>query len=155
MDLTKAEKDYLIKEISLELGAKFDGSHKNLIVPKCPHCGKENKFGIYVGKETERKKPFMSHCFSCGFSTTTLEGLLETIGRPDLMVSPTADLEAKLDVQLLFRIDGEEEIDDSLSIIELPECYKRCYTNSYLKSRGFTFDDYEYFPVGTTRGLNF
>ena len=63
MDLTKAEKDYLIKEISLELGAKFDGSHKNLIVPKCPHCGKENKFGIYVGKETERKKPFMSHCF--------------------------------------------------------------------------------------------
>ena len=31
MDLTKAEKDYLIKEISLELGAKFDGSHKNLI----------------------------------------------------------------------------------------------------------------------------
>ena len=54
MDLTKAEKDYLIKEISLELGAKFDGSHKNLIVPKCPHCGKENKYGIYVGKETER-----------------------------------------------------------------------------------------------------
>lgn len=29
------------------------------------------------------------------------------------------------------------------------------YAASYLKGRGFTFDDYEFFPVGTTRGLNF
>ncbi len=64
MDLTKAEKDYLVKEISLELGAKFDGSHKNLIVPKCPHCGKENKFGIYVGKKKRNGKSRLCHIVS-------------------------------------------------------------------------------------------
>ena len=40
-------------------------------------------------------------------------------------------------------------------MVELPDFYRRCFTHPYLKSRGFTFDDYEYFPVGTTRGLNF
>ena len=49
----------------------------------------------------------------------------------------------------------EDEIDDELSIVEMPEGWKRCFRNSYLHSRGFTLDDYEYFPVGTTRGLNF
>lgn len=156
-DLTKAERNLLIQELIAELGAKPDGSGKNLIVSKCPNCGKENgKYGIYIGKETEKKKPFMSHCFSCGFSTLTLEQLLVTIGRPDLIIAPTADLDAKLDTQLLFRLnDDDEEIDDSLSIITPPECFKRCYSNSYLKSRGFTYDDYDRFPVGTTRGLNF
>lgn len=156
-DLTKAERNLLIQELIAELGAKPDGSGKNLIVSKCPNCGKENgKYGIYIGKETEKKKPFMSHCFSCGFSTLTLEQLLVTIGRPDLIIAPTADLDAKLDTQLLFRLnDDEEEIDDSLSIITPPECFRRCYSNSYLKSRGFTYDDYDRFPVGTTRGINF
>lgn len=156
-DLTKAERNLLIQELIVELGAKPDGSGKNLIVSKCPNCGKENgKYGIYIGKETEKKKPFMSHCFSCGFSTLTLEQLLVTIGRPDLIIAPTADLDAKLDTQLLFRLnDDDEEIDDSLSIITPPECFRRCYSNSYLKSRGFTYDDYDRFPVGTTRGLNF
>ena len=156
-NLTKEEKNSLIQELSIELDAKPDGSGKNLIVPKCPHCGKENgKYGIYIGQETEKKKPFMSHCFSCGYTTLTLEQLLNGIGRPDLIITSTTDLEAKLDTNLLFRLDeNEDEIDDSLDIIELPDCYKRCYTNAYLKSRGFTFDDYDYFPCGTTRDLNF
>lgn len=155
-DLTKSEKKYLIQELSVELGAKPDGGNKNLIVPKCPNCGKENKYGIYIGKETERKKPFMSHCFSCGYSTLTLDQLLTNIGRPDLIITPVADLGAQLNVDLLFQLnEDDDEIDDSLDIIALPECYKRCYSNPYLKSRGFNYDDYEYFQCGTTRGLNF
>lgn len=67
-DLTKAERNLLIQELIAELGAKPDGSGKNLIVSKCPNCGKENgKYGIYIGKETEKKKPFMSHCFHVVF----------------------------------------------------------------------------------------
>lgn len=97
----------------------------------------------------------MSHCFSCGCSTYTLEGLLEFIGRQDLKVAPTTDLDARLDTNLLFPLEEGEEIDDTLDVTGLPDFYRRCFTHPYLKSRGFTFDDYEYFQVGTTRGLNF
>ena len=154
MGLSKKETDFLINEISRELGAKRDGGGKNLIAD-CPFCSKNGKFGVYIGKETERKKPFMSHCFSCGNSTYSLDRLLEVIGRPDLMVSETVSLDTKLETNLLFPLSVEEEIDDDLCIVELPDFYKRCFSNDYLKSRGFVYDDYEYFPVGTTGRLNF
>ena len=86
MVLSSNDREFLIREITKELDAKADGAGKNLIA-RCPRCGKEGKYGIYVGKETQRKKPFMSHCFSCGCSTYTLEALLDFIGRPDLMVA--------------------------------------------------------------------
>lgn len=155
MALSKEEKDYLIREISRELDAKPDGAGKNLI-SKCPFCGKEKKFGVYIGKATSRKKPFMAHCFSCMHSTYTLEQLLESIARTDLIITPTVDLDTKLDDTLLFLLDKEEEeIDDTLGIIELPNFYQRCFTNNYLRSRGFTYDDFDYFPVGTTHKLNY
>ena len=154
MALSRQETDFLVEEISRHLGAKRDGAGKNLIA-RCPYCGKEGKFGVYIGKETLRKKPFMSHCFSCGRSTQTLEKLLEEIGRPDLMVTPTADLTTPLDTNLLFPLDMEEEVDDTLGIVELPDFYTRVYTHPYLKSRGFCYDDYDYFEVGTTGKLNF
>lgn len=154
MEFLRIETDFLIAEISRELGAKRDGGNKNLIA-RCPFCGKEGKYGIYIGKQTPRRKPFMSHCFSCGRSTQTLETLLEAIGRPDLMITPTVDLSAPLDSNLLFPLETEDEIDDSLGIVELPDFYTRCFTHPYLKSRGFVYDDYEYFPVGTTGRLNF
>lgn len=154
MALSQRDTEFLVRELAKELDAKPDGAGKNLIA-RCPRCGKEGKYGVYIGKETQRKKPFMSHCFSCGRSTYSLEGLLDFIGRQDLMVAPTTDIDAKLSTSLLFPLEEGEEIDDALGIVELPEFYRRCFTNPYLKSRGFTFDDYEYFPVGTTRGMNF
>ena len=154
MTLSKVDKDFLIREIGRELKAKMDGAGRNLI-SQCPHCGKEGKFGIYIGAETERKKAFMSHCFSCGYSSYTLEQLLYDIGRSDLYIAPVADLEARLDSSLLFPLDKEEEIDDLLDIVELPDFYKRCFTHPYLKKRGFVYDDYEYFPVGSTGRLNY
>lgn len=154
MTLSKEERDILISEISKELSAKKDGGNKNLIC-RCPFCKKEGKFGIYIGKETERKKPFMSHCFSCGCSTLTLEQLLSTINRMDLMVTKVSDLDSKLDTTLLFPLVIDDEIDDVLGIVELPDFYKRCFIHPYLKSRGFVFDDYEYFEVGSTGRLNF
>ena len=152
--LSKKETEFLITEISRELGAKRDGGNKNLI-SSCPFCKKDGKFGVYIGKETGQKKLFMSNCFSCGASTHTLEQLLETIGRMDLSAAPVADLNAKLDTTVLFPLGTEDEIDDSLGIVELPDFYKRSFSNNYLKSRGFVYDDYDYFPVGTTGRLNF
>lgn len=154
MVLSKQETDFLIEEIARHLGAKRDGGNKNLIA-RCPYCGKEGKFGVYIGKETTRKKPFMGHCFSCGRSTLTLDKLLEEIGRPDLMVTPTVDLSAPLEPNLLFPLDVEEEVDDTLGVVELPDFYKRVYTHPYLQGRGFCYDDYDYFEVGTTGKLNF
>lgn len=157
MDLSKEEKNYLIRELEIELHAKLDGSGKNLIVPECIWCGKTGgKMGIYVGKETEHKKPFMAHCFKCGHSTHTLKELLSDIGRLDLMIEDTFDLDGGKSLDSFsFMVSDEKEIDDSLCVVNMPEAYKRTYFNRYLKSRGFTEEDYEYFPTGTTHNLNF
>lgn len=155
MELSKSEQEFLIAEISRELGAKRDGSGKNLITLQCPVCGKGGgKYGVYIGRETTRKKTFMSHCFSCGYSTRTLEQLLEVIGRLDLMIAPTADVETPLENVLLLKADEPEEIDDELCTVELPDFFKRTFRHPYLQGRGFCFDDYEYFPVGCTGRLN-
>lgn len=156
MYLSKDEKNHLIQELQIELGAKLDGSGKNLIVETCPYCGKGGgRFGIYVGAETASKKLFMSHCFKCGHSTQTLDQLLQDIGRTDLMVTETFDLNGG-DVSNAFSfLDDDKEIDDNLSVVDMPEDWKRTYHNKYLRKRGFIDDDYEFFPVGTTRGLNF
>ena len=154
MELSVQERQYLVSEIVRETGAKRDGGGKNLIVPHCPFCGKTGgKFGIYIGAQTARRTPFMAHCFSCGASTRTLEQLLEALGRMDLMVTPTADLAAPLENLLLVPFE-QSEIDDVLTGVELPDFYKRTFRHPYLHGRGFGFDDYEYFPVGTTGKLN-
>lgn len=154
MELSTKETEYMVAEIQAALGAKLDGGGKNLIA-RCPYCGKDGKYGVYIGRETDRKKPFMAHCFSCGNSTQDLNQTLEAIGRPDLIVTKTAELGATLDSSLLFPLTEQEEIDDLLGIVELPEFYRRTFSHPYLKGRGFTFDDYEFFPVGSTGKLNF
>ena len=154
MELSVQEYQYLVSEITRETGAKRDGSGKNLIVPRCPFCGKSGgKFGIYIGKATAHRRPFMAHCFSCGASPRPLEQLLAAIGRMDLMVLQTADIAAPLNLHLLEK-DEAEEIDDELVPVELPDFYKRTFRHPYLQRRGFCFDDYEYFPVGITGRLN-
>ena len=106
MELSVQEYQYLVSEITRETGAKRDGSGKNLIVPRCPFCGKSGgKFGIYIGKATAHRRPFMAHCFSCGASTRTLEQLLAAIGRMDLMVLQTADIAAPLNLHLLETVE--------------------------------------------------
>ncbi|MGL5690383.1 MAG: toprim domain-containing protein [Bacteroidales bacterium] len=156
MILTKNEINTLIQELKVELKAKLDGSEKNLIAQNCPYCGKAGKFGVYIGKETERKKLFSSNCFSCGKSHRDINSLLIDLGRPDLVFNQTADITSELETTTMFKLgDDEEEIDDELREIDLPEGYKRCFKNPYLKSRGFDFDDFDFFPCGTTRGCNF
>lgn len=153
MYISREDREFLIQELSVELHAKPDGGRKNLIVPVCPYCGHTGgKFGIFIGQETAKKKLFMSHCFSCGHTTTDINQLLDDIGRSDLKIQETASFG---ELQVPQFVSLEEEIDDELNVVEMPEGWKRCYKNAYLKSRGFTFDDFDYFPVGTTRGLNF
>lgn len=154
MHISREDRETLIKELMIELHAKPDGGNKNLIVPRCPYCGKEGgKFGIYIGRETEKKKLFMSHCFSCGHTTKDINQLLDDIGRSDLKIVDTVSFQP-LEIPQFFSIE-EDEIDDELAVVMMPEGWKRCYRNSYLNQRGFDIDDYDYFPVGTTRGLNF
>lgn len=155
MYLDKEEIKHIVDELTIELHAKKDGSGKNLIVEHCPYCGHAGgKYGIYIGKDIGRKKMFMAHCFSCGHSTTTLEQLLSDIGRLDLMVAETFNFNDNQPINGFSFLD-DEEIDDSLSVVKMPEGWKRTYHNKYLQSRGFIEEDYEFFPVGTTRGLNF
>ena len=153
MNITTEEYGSLVAELRAELRAKTDGGGKNLIA-RCPVCGKEGKFGVYIGRETARKRPFMAHCFSCGYSAPTLSRLLETLGRMDLLPAETATPGAPLE-NLLFPLEeAGEEVDDALDIVALPEVWRRTFTHPYLQGRGFTYDDYDRFPVGTTHGLN-
>lgn len=155
MELSKQQADNIIRELTITLKARMDGGHKNLIASVCPFCGKSEKFGVYIGKETERKKRFMSNCFSCGKRMATLNDLLVAIERQDLIPEETTDLSAPLENTLLKLEDDEEEIDDTLAVIELPDFYRRVYHHPYLFKRGFDTYDYEFFEVGTTRNLNF
>ena len=108
MFIDRETKEYLIKELEFELHAKLDGGRKNLIVPTCPYCGKQGgKFGIFVGAETEKKKLFMSHCFSCGHTTKDINQLLDDIGRPDLKVEETASF-SPLEVPEFFGVEEDE-----------------------------------------------
>ncbi len=150
--ITTKDRDLIIRELANELSAQLDGTHKNLICD-CPFCGKSKKYGIYIGTPTERKPLLASHCFSCGKSHRDINRLLLEIGRGDLVITSTVELDAPLE-NLLFPIDKEEEIEDDLVVVELPDFYRRIFTHSYLKGRGFEFDDFEYFPVGITKGLN-
>lgn len=154
MFITREDRDYIIRELTQELHGRLDGSRKNLLAPTCPVCGKGGyKWAVYVGPDTNTKKTFMSHCFKCGSSTTTLDQLLDLVGRPDLKIEETASFKP-LEIPDFLKLE-DDEIDDELIAVDMPEGWKRCYRNQYLKSRGFDADDYEYFPVGTTRGLNF
>ena len=65
MELSVQEQQYLVSEIVRETGAKCDGGGKNLLVPRCPFCGKTGgKFGIYIGPQTARRTPFIAHSLS-------------------------------------------------------------------------------------------
>lgn len=154
MYINREEREWLIKELLMETGGRIDGSGKNIIVPVCPSCGKSGgKFGIYIGQETKNKTLFMSHCFKCGHTTKTLEQLLDLLNRPDLKIEEKASF-APLEIPDFFQL-YDDEIDDELVEVTMPDGWKQTSRNSYLKQRGFTVDDFVYFPVGTTRGLNF
>ncbi len=92
----------------------------------------------------------MSNCYHCNRRYGSLKDTLKALGREDLIPKETAELDdSETDISALF----EESLDDKLVTISMPKGYKRTYKNSYLKSRGWVMDDYEYFPVGTNRGI--
>lgn len=154
MELTPELRQVIIDDLLNTYDCKKDGGGKNIIFSKCPFCGHAGyKYGIYIGAESKYKTFGSSNCFSCNRKYRDLEGTLHSLDRDDLLPTETADLDDDLTDDLEF--DNEDDVDDSLQEIEMPKGYKRCFKNPYLKSRGFLADDYEYFPCGTTRGINF
>lgn len=151
MELSVADKKTIIEDIILEYDGKLDGGRKNILIPECPFCGHGGfKYGIYVGKESSKYKVWgSSHCFHCNRSFRTLRETLEALNHSDWIPKETTDIQK----QALITLD-DDDIDDHLETIEMPEGYKRTLKNCYLKSRGFLPDDYQYFPCGTTRGMN-
>ncbi|WP_190311570.1 toprim domain-containing protein [Prevotella sp. MGM2] len=91
----------------------------------------------------------MSNCYHCNRRFGSLKETLKALGREDLIPTETAELDDDTDISAMF----DDEIDDDLVEITMPRGYKRCYKNTYLKSRGWITDDYEYFPVGTNRAI--
>jgi len=152
MQISEEQKELIIRELCAELDGRLDGGHKNIVVPVCPFCGKKGgKFGIYVGKN--EKKLFWSHCFHCGYTQKNFNKFLKDIGRMDLEIKETADLDMDIDGdEIDFMSDEEDDIE--LVEVKMPDGWKRTFKNKYLKSRGFIAELCDKFPVGTTRGLN-
>lgn len=151
MELMLNEKE-LIQDILYDFNGKLDGGRKNILFPECPFCHHPGyKFGIYIGKTKSNGKQFgSSHCFCCNRSFRNLKDTLMGLGKEELIPEETTDLGEVIRPLSLF----DDEIDDELVKIKMPDGYKRTYKNAYLKSRGFSADDYSYFPCGTTRGMN-
>ena len=153
MILTDDEKCEIRDEILNDVDGRMDGSRRNILVPECPYCGCGNyKFGIYVGLDSGRKTFGSSHCFKCGKSYRTLRDTLYAINRTDLIPKEVEVLNERISVELNLFDDDEMDID--LVDVTMPDGYKRCYRNEYLKYRGFAADDYEYFECGTNRGMD-
>ena len=151
--MDKNEIKVLINELLDETHGKLDGGHKNIIAD-CPWCGKKGKFGIRIKADQGNRRQFASHCFSCGRSTRTIEDLCDLLNRPDL--KPHRNIREDIAIREESGLeDMEDELDDSLVEVQMPDGYKRTFKNRYLKSRNFTDADYRHFEVGTTRGLNF
>lgn len=152
---SKDDEELIIEELKIELKGKIDGGRKN-IISTCPYCDKPDKFGVYIGKEYGRKKKFASNCFSCGAGSRELTPLLKHLNRLDILPSATADITSDFTPKKLLSRGGEEdEIDDEIFIVDLPEEYERTYESGYLEERGFEDRDYEYFPVGMSEYFKF
>jgi len=151
--ISDQDKRLLIEELTVEVDGKLDGGRKNIVARACPHCGKTGgKYAIYVGPDVGKKRFGMSNCFSCGSRYSSLNATLESLGRTDLKFKETIDLYDDITDELnLFE---DDEIDDELIEVEMPDGWKRVFRNDYLKSRHWRMEDYDMFPVGTTRGLN-
>lgn len=103
-----------------------------------------------VGNNVGKKRFGMSNCYHCNRRFGSLKETLKALDREDLIPAETAVLDdSETDISAML----DDEIDDDLVEITMPRGYKRCYKNSYLKSRGWEVDDYEYFPVGTNRSI--
>ena len=152
MNLTPELRHSITEELLFDLDAKMDGGRKNLLVRHCPFCNHDNfKYAIYIGSNVGRKTFGASNCFHCNRRFRTLKETLTALGREDLIPLETTELDddSFTDISAMF----EDEIDDELREVEMPRGYKRCFRNQYLKSRGWNADDFEYFPVGTNRGI--
>ena len=151
MNISDELRHSIAVELLNDLQGRTDGRGYNILVEECPVCHKTGyKFGIYIGPNTSRKSFGSSHCFKCGKNCRGIAETLKLFGREDLMPVETTSLEGKL-----LTITLDDEIDDELEEIEMPHGYKRCYSDKYLKSRGFSFYDYEYFECGTNRKMDY
>ena len=152
MNITIEDGRDIAETLRAEFNGKYDGGRRNLLLPSCPWCGHTGyKYGIYIGQDKPMKQFGSSHCFYCANSCRSLKKTLELLERPELLPKETEDIEEDVSPELkLF----ENEIDDETVPVEMPKGYKRTYKNWYTKSRGWRSDDYEYFEVGTNRGMD-
>ena len=150
VEISEEKKDIIIRELCAELNGRVDGGGKNIVVPVCPYCGKKGgKFGICL----KDSKLFWTHCFSCGHTTKNFNDFIKDIGRIDLEIKETTELEFESDDDFGSLEDDEES--NELVEVEMPDKWKRVFKNRYLKKRGFIMELYDMFPVGTTRGMNY
>jgi DNA primase len=124
---------------------KLDGRRRN-VVCDCAYCGKSQKMGISLVKESN---PWQ--CFSCGERGTAWK-LCNNAGRLDL-IQEFFDVDEDVENPLL-QIE-EEELDLELEEVELPPQTKRVLQDAYLDKRGWWEESYMDFPVYKSKNFKY
>lgn len=130
---------------SLFNNSQLDSRGENLYAD-CPYCG-HREFGISL-KDNHRWGCFRGN--KCGERGNIFK-LLEKLGRKDLFKHRDKDVPVfqKLKNQFIL----SEEISLEMPDIYPPLGFYRVYEDEYLKSRGFTEEDFYTYNVGYTNDL--
>jgi len=111
----------------------------------CPFCGKgDYHFAIIFSKKISSFK-----CQKCK-EHGTLWKLLRKVKRLDLL-DATKTVNQSLFLQNKLVFEEKLDIDYSLPCKAVPLGFNRSHGNKYLKSRGFTKEQFKLFHVGTTK----
>ena len=128
-----------------DLLSNINKGPKNHLISDCPICGKERHF--YFNVITQRWD-----CKKCGKAGDIIY-LLSLLGKLGLIrrfVDVTKELQNKI-VNLLEETSKElTEEDLILPKVRMPIGFEEVSNHNYLKSRGFSEEDYKRYPVGVT-----
>lgn len=114
------------------------------VVGTCPYCEKEDHFGISIHKDGNPWR-----CLKCGRSGKKIYGLLKHIGKSDL-IHGKRDVVHSKPIKININIPKSEKLNVYLPKKSLPLGWKRIFSDSYLDSRGFLKEDYNFYKVGRT-----
>lgn len=145
--------DEIVKEVLVNVSVNGRGTH---FVAQCPYCERDDH--LYVQKETTRRNSrgenvsFMWECKRCG-ENGKIRKLLSKLGKLHL-VALGKDLDTTLPLENKIIRDQIDRIVDTEAPIKTPPLgWRRSKEDEYLRSRGFTDEQFDVYHVGRTSFL--
>lgn len=121
----------------------------------CPFCGKEGHFYINIGKAFFKRHGKYVGCWDCKKCKRKgpLPALLKKLDKLYLIKDDMIEVDYTKPLTSVIGLKEEQKPIKRLTEITPPVGWKRMYDHPYLRSRGWTDDDFEYYHVGMTKLL--